>query len=62
MTAISPVEAEKNGECPMGSVVMFGGEQEPAEFTAIHGVLFGGWDLGSGWGPSSVLVTALRRR
>ena len=45
------VEAEKDGEGSVGSVVVVGGEQEPAEFTAIHGVLFGGWDLG----PSDVL-------
>ena len=35
---------------PMGSIEVFGGEQEPAELTAMHAVLFGGWDLG----PSNV--------
>ena len=35
------VEAEQHGERGVGSVVVLGREQEPAEFTAIHRVLFG---------------------
>ena len=46
-----PVEAEEDGEPGVGSVEVFGSEQEPSELTAVHGVLFGGWDLG----PSNVL-------
>ena len=42
-----PVEAEEDGEPGVGSVEVFGSEQEPSELTAVHGVLFGGWDLGA---------------
>jgi hypothetical protein len=41
------VEAEQHSERGVSAVVAFGGEQEAAEFTAIHGVLFGRFDLGT---------------
>lgn len=36
-----PVEAEQHGERDVGSVVLLSYEQEPAEFTTIHGTV---WD------------------
>jgi hypothetical protein len=44
-----PVQAKQHGQRGVIAVVVLGGEQEPAELTAVHAVAFGRLDLRSSY-------------